>query len=389
MIFEFLSAQLAELRRKDLFRHRMVVDGAQGPHVLVDGREVLTFCSNDYLGLANHLRVVEAVVEAAWRYGVGAGASHLLAGHNAIHTRVEERLAAFVGMPRALLFATGYQANMGAITALAGREDAIFSDELNHASLIDGTRLSRAQVAIYPHVDLQALESALAASRARSRLVVTDAVFSMDGDIAPLPAILDLCERYDACLLVDDAHGFGVLGAGGRGALEHFGLRSPRIVYVGTLGKAAGVSGAFVAAQSEVVETLLQRARTYIYTTASPPLLAAAVEASLLVMQEEGWRRDRLRRLIRQLKSQWSELGAPSSRSDTAIQPLVLGGNAAALAASAKLRERGILVPAIRPPTVPEGTARLRISLSAAHGDDDLKRLVAALRDAVAADLTA
>jgi len=388
MIFDRLRAHLDELGRGNLLRRRIALAGAQGPHVLVDGREVLAFCSNDYLGLANHLRIVEAVVDAAWRYGVGAGASHLLSGHHAIHDRVEEQLAAFVGMPRALLFGSGYQANIGAITALVGREDEIFSDELNHASLIDGTRLSRAEVTIYPHRDLGSLEAALGKSRARSRLVVTDAVFSMDGDIAPLPQILDLCERFDAWLLVDDAHGFGVLGATGRGTLEHFGLRSPRIVYVGTLGKAAGVSGAFVAAQPEVVETLLQRARTYIYTTASPPLLAAAVEASLLVMQEESWRRERLHRLIRELKSRWRDTGAPASGSETAIQPLVLGGNAAALAASAKLRERGILVPAIRPPTVPEGSARLRITLSAAHGDEDLNRLVAALRDAVPVDST-
>jgi 8-amino-7-oxononanoate synthase len=292
-------------------------------------------------------------------------------------------------MPRALLFASGYQANIGAITALAGREDEIFSDAFNHASLIDGARLSRAQVTRYAHVDIRALDAALAQSHARTRLVVTDAVFSMDGDIAPLPQLLELCERYDAWLLVDDAHGLGVLGATGRGTLEHFGLRSPRIVYVGTLGKAAGVSGAFVAGEPEVVETVLQRARTYIYTTASPPSLAAAVEESLEVMREEPWRREKLHRLVAALKSAWTDVGTPLLPSLTAIQPLVLGANAAALTAGAKLRERGILVPAIRPPTVPEGTARLRISLSAAHEENDVAALIAALCDSIPAVLDA
>ena len=381
LIFQRLAQQLAELERRGLRRSRLVRQSPQGPRIVVDGQEVLAFCSNDYLGLANHPRIVEAAIEAASRYGVGEGASHLLSGHSAVHERLEAKLAEFMQMPRALLFSTGYQANIGAVTALAGPEDAIFSDALNHASLIDGVRLSRARVVRYPHADLEFLSGALAESSARTRLIVTDGVFSMDGDIAPLPAMLDLCERHDALLLVDDAHAFGVIGPEGRGSPAYFALRSPRLVYVGTLGKAAGVAGAFVAGAAEVVETVLQRARTYIYTTAAPAMLAAAVETSLQLIREDEWRRERLRKLIvvlrRELRGSQSALASP----DTPIQPLVLGENSEAVRASAALRERGILVPAIRPPTVPEGTARLRISLSAAHSGDDVLRLAAALRE--------
>ncbi len=362
-------------------RRRLVRQGPQGPRIVVDGRELLAFCSNDYLGLASHPRIVEAAIEAASRYGVGEGASHLLSGHSAAHERLEEKLAEFVQMPRALLFSTGYQANIGAVTALAGPEDAIFSDALNHASLIDGVRLSGARVVRYPHADLGFLSAALAESGASTKLIVTDGVFSMDGDIAPLPGMLDLCEHHDAWLLVDDAHGFGVMGPQGRGSPAHFGLRSPRIVYVGTLGKAAGVAGAFVAGASEVVESVLQRARTYIYTTAAPAMLAAAVETSLELIREDEWRRERLRNLIVVLREGLRESERALAPSDTPIQPLVLGGNSEAVRASTALRERGILVPAIRPPTVPEGTARLRISLSAAHSEDEVLRLAAALRE--------
>jgi 8-amino-7-oxononanoate synthase len=381
LIFQRLADQLAELERRGLRRSRLVRQSPQGPRIVVDGREVLAFCSNDYLGLANHPRIVEAAIEAASRYGVGEGASHLLTGHSAVHERLEEKLAEFMQMPRTLLFSTGYQANIGAVTALAGPEDAIFSDALNHASLIDGVRLSRARVVRYPHADLAFLSGALAESDARTKLIVTDGVFSMDGDIAPLPAMLDLSERHDAWLLVDDAHGFGVIGPEGRGSPAHFGLRSPRIVYVGTLGKAAGVAGAFVAGAEEMVETLLQRARTYIYTTAAPAMLAAAIETSLQIIQEDEWRRERLRKLVAVLRRELRGSESALASSDTPIQPVVLGGNSEAVRASAALRERGILVPAIRPPTVPEGTARLRISLSAAHSGDDVLRLAAALRE--------
>jgi 8-amino-7-oxononanoate synthase len=382
VIFQRLADQLADIGRAGLLRRRFVRDSVQGPRVVVEGREYLAFCSNDYLGLANHPRIVEAAVDAAQRHGVGQGASHLLGGHSVVHERLESALAQFLEVPRALLFSSGYQANIGAVTALAGPEDAVFSDALNHASLIDGVRLSRARVIRYPHVDLDFLSKALAASTGKAKLIVTDGVFSMDGDIAPLPGLLDLCERHDALLLLDDAHGFGVIGAEGRGSPAHFGVRNPRIVYVGTLGKAAGVSGAFVAGTAEVVETVLQRARTYIYTTAAPAMLAAAVEASLELIRKEEWRRERLRKLITSLRQGLRETELRLAPSDTPIQPFILGTNARAVAASADLRERGILVPAIRPPTVPEGTARLRISLSAAHGDEDVLRLVAALREA-------
>lgn len=386
-----LSVQLEELARRDLLRSRRVLEGPQGAHVAMGGRDYLAFCSNDYLGLANHPRINAAAIEAVSRYGVGAGASPMVTGHNVLHQRVEEKLAAFTGLPRALLFPSGYQANIGAITSLVGRGDAVFSDELNHASLIDGTRLSRAEVQRYPHCDVEALARALAASDAKNKLVVTDAVFSMDGDIAPLTQILALCERHDAWLLVDDAHGFGVLGKDGRGALAHFGLASPRIVYVGTLGKAAGVSGAFVAGAEDVVETVLQQARTYMFTTASPAMLAAAVDASLDVMREDEWRRERLCELIALLKRELripvraAAAGVRLEPSDTPIQPLIIGGNAAALDASAALREQGILVTAIRPPTVPEGSARLRIALSAAHESGDVAQLAAALNQVLAA----
>ena len=384
MVNARLNAQLEELARQDLFRTRRVLEGPQGVHVSVGGRACLSFCSNDYLGLANHPRINAAAIEAVKRFGVGAGASPLVTGHNVLHQRAEENLAAFVGLPRALLFSSGYQANIGAITSLVGRGDAVFSDALNHASLIDGMRLSRADVLRYAHCDASALEEMLASSHAKHKLVATDAVFSMDGDIAPLAAILALCERYDSWLLVDDAHGFGVLGANGRGVTEHLGLASPRIIYVGTLGKAAGVAGAFVAGQNEIVETVLQRARTYMFSTAAPAMLAAAVEESLLVMHDESWRRAHLQKLIAALKngvliSNSAGSGARLFPSELPIQPLVVGGNCEALELATALFERGILVPAIRPPTVSEGTARLRISLSAAHGLDDVAQLTRSL----------
>lgn len=382
MILKLLADRLAEIGRAGLLRRRFARQGPQGPRIAVDGREYLAFCSNDYLGLANHPRIVKAAVEAAERHGVGQGASHLLSGHSVVHERLESALAQFVRMPRALHFSSGYQANIGAIGALAGPEDTVFSDALNHASLIDGARLSRARVVRYPHLDLDFLDKALAPSTRGGKVVVTDAVFSMDGDIAPVAALLELCERHDALLLLDDAHGFGVLGTQGRGTPAHFDLSSPRIVYVGTLGKAAGVSGAFVAGTQEVIETVLQRARSYIYTTAAPAMLAAAVEASLELIRTEEWRRERLRGLVASLKRALPGIGLKPS--DTPIQPLVLGANAAALHAAASLRERGIIVPAIRPPTVPEGTARLRISLSAAHDEQDVSRLAAMLREACA-----
>jgi 8-amino-7-oxononanoate synthase len=379
LLYATLAAELAELDEGGLRRTRRVLESPQGARVRVDGRDYVAFCSNDYLGLAGHPELIEAAQAGAARYGVGSGASHLVLGHSAAHHRLEECLAQFTGLPRALLFSSGYHANLAVVTALAGRGDAVFADRLNHASLNDAALLARAEFRRYPHLDLSALERLLASSRARRKLVVTDAVFSMDGDIAPAPELIALCERHDAWLLLDDAHGFGVLGGSGRGVLEHFGTQSARVIYMATLGKAAGVFGAFVAAHDEVIETLVQRARTYIYTTAMPPLLAHVLEKSLELIAHDTWRRDRLSQLIIKLNQiviskRWRLL--PSM---TAIQPLVIGINTEALAVSEALARAGLLVPAIRPPTVPRGTARLRISLSAAHCAEDVERLAAAL----------
>ncbi|HYC49017.1 MAG TPA: 8-amino-7-oxononanoate synthase [Burkholderiales bacterium] len=378
-MLEALAAELAALDSEGLRRVRRTLETPQRARVSVDGRDYIAFCSNDYLGLASHPALVEAAREGAARFGVGSGASHLVLGHSVAHAKLESALAQFVRLPAALTFSSGYMANLGLITALAGRGDAIFADRLNHASLNDAALLSRAELKRYPHLDLQALERLLRASRARRKLIVTDAVFSMDGDIAPVRDLLALAQTHDAWLLIDDAHGFGVLGETGRGVLEHAAAGAPRIAYMATLGKAAGVYGAFVAGAPELIELLVQRARTYVYTTAPPPLLAHALTTSLELIARESWRRARLRELVTVLgkhlvPGRWRLLP-----SQTAIQPLVVGEPRAALALSAALAERGLLVPAIRPPTVPKGTARLRISLSADHRVEDVERLAAEL----------
>jgi len=380
-----LAAELKTRDAQGLLRRRRLVDGPQQPLLQVDGHEILSFCSNDYLGLASHPALVAALQQAAADVGVGSGASHLITGHHRLHHQLEIALASFVGMPRALLFSTGYMANLGVMSALVGRSDVVFADRLNHASLNDAVVLSRAELKRYPHNDMAALERQLAASSAKRKLVIADAVFSMDGDLAPVPQLLELCDRHDAWLLLDDAHGFGILGAHGRGVLEHFGLRSPRIIYMATLGKAAGVFGAFVAGEPELVEYLLQTARTYTYTTAMPPALAAALLAALPLIEQESWRRVQLQTLIDALSGGLKLQRWRLEASSTAIQPLIIGSNEEALAVSERLRSKGILVPAIRPPTVPHGTARLRISLSAAHSVGDVERLIAALQAAEAA----
>ncbi len=381
MTYAQLAAELAALETRGLRRQRRMLESPQGAHAVVDGRDVIAFCSNNYLGLASDPRLAAAAREGIARYGVGAGASHLILGHMSAHHALEEELARCLGLPRALLFSNGYMANIGIVTALAGRGDAVFGDKLNHASLNDAALLSRADFKRYAHGDMEALARLLEKSRARRKLVVSDAVFSMDGDLAPVPELLRLCELHDAWLVLDDAHGFGVLGAAGGGVLEHYGMVSPRIVYMATLGKAAGVFGAFAAGAPEVIETLVQRARPYIYTTASPPLLAHALLASLGIIRTEGWRRERLAQHVFSLKQQlvtgpWRLLS-----SETAIQPLVTGSSESALRVAAALAERGLLVPAIRPPTVPRGGSRLRISLSAAHTEDDVNKLVSALNE--------
>jgi 8-amino-7-oxononanoate synthase len=381
MPFKHLETELKQRESVGLLRRRRLLESMQGAHVRVDGRDVLSFCSNDYLGLAAHPLLIAAIKQAADSSGAGSGASHLITGHHQYHHELEIALAGFVGLPRALLFSTGYMANMGVVTALMGRGDAVLADKLNHASLNDAVLLSRAEFKRYAHNDMAALEKLLAASAAKRKLVIVDAVFSMDGDLASVPELLKLCEKYDAWLLLDDAHGFGVLGQAGGGILQHFALQNPRIIYMATLGKAAGVAGAFVAGEATLVDYLIQHARTYVYTTAAPPLLAAGLLQSLKVMQGEGWRRTHLQALIHALRAGIDTPCWQLADSETAIQPLIIGSNEEALSVSERLLERGILVPAIRPPTVPVNTARLRISLSAAHTLQDVAQLTEALNE--------
>lgn len=380
-VLDSLSEEIQALNAGKLFRVRRTVQAVEGAYLHVDGRNMLAFCGNDYLGLSQHPAVVEAAQQAASRWGVGATGSPLVCGHSASHEALEAELAQFLGLPRALYFASGFTANVGLVPTLVGRGDAVFCDALNHASLIDGARLSRAQIAVYPHADLKALDRQLQASTARRKLIVTDAVFSMDGDIADLPELLRLAKQYDALLLVDDAHGFGVLGAGGRGIAEHWGVQSPCLILMGTLSKAAGSAGAFVAGDSRVVELVMQRARSYIFATTAPAMVTEALRASLRVIQLEGWRRQRLQSHAARLRAALADRTGVGKLlpSITPIQPLVIGENAQALERMAQLWAQGIWVPAIRPPTVPAGTARLRISLSAAHSDADMSRLIAAL----------
>lgn len=382
-----LEDQLADLSNQQLRRHLREVQTPTAPSVIVDGEALTAFCSNDYLGLASDPRVIEALREGALRYGAGSGASHLISGHLVAHAQLETRLAEMQAphliQARALFFSTGYMANLAVLTALAGKDADIFSEALNHASLIDGARLSRAAVTIYTREDLATLDRLLAASTANTKLVVTDSVFSMDGIIAPLPELLAICERHQAWLVVDDAHGFGVLGEQGAGVLQHFGLRSPQLVYIGTLGKAAGVSGAFVAAHATVIEWLVQRARTYIYTTATPPAIAHALLTSLDIIcgAEGGARRQTLRKHIQQLRDalhlkRWRLLP-----SDTPIQPILIGANQPTWQAGESLRAQGLWVAAIRPPTVPKASARLRITLSATHTSAQITQLAVAIND--------
>ncbi|GAB5605291.1 8-amino-7-oxononanoate synthase [Sideroxyarcus sp. TK5] len=379
MTFAALQGDLDERAAEGLLRQRRTLQTPQSPHIIVDGKPYLAFSSNDYLGLANHPQLIQALQQGAATWGVGAGAAHLVNGHFTPHHELEQSLAAFVGKPAALLFSTGFMANLGVVQALVGKDDTVYADKLNHASLNDAMLLSRASMQRYRHGDMSHLESLLAKQHGGRKLVVTDAVFSMDGDIAPLPELLALCEKHDAWLLVDDAHGFGVLGQQGRGSLSHSGLDSPRIILMGTLGKAAGVSGAFVAAEQVVVDSLVNNAHSYVYTTASPPALAVALLESLTLIEQGDAMRAHLQRLIAKLRAGLSDLPWQLMPSDTAIQPLLVGDNKQALTLSEGLRARGIWVAAIRPPTVPQRTARLRITLSAAHTESDVQRLIEAL----------
>lgn len=381
MPFVELQRELNERGTQGLLRQRRIISSPQSPHVEVDGRLLLSFSSNDYLGLANHPQLIKVLREGALKHGLGAGAAHLVSGHSTAHHELEQRIADFVGKPAALLFSTGYMANLGTVQALVGRGDTVFADKLNHASLNDAMLLCRAGVKRYRHGDMAQLAQLLEQTKSGRKLVVTDTVFSMDGDIAPLRELLALCEKHDAWLYVDDAHGFGVLGEQGRGSLSHFGLASSRIIYMATLGKAAGVFGAIVAAEQAVIDTLINHANSYVYTTATPPALSVALLESVELIEQGDELREHLHRLIEQLRAGLADLPWQLMPSDTAIQPLLIGDNQEAMRLSDGLRERGIWLAAIRPPTVPQGTARLRITLSAAHSADDVERLIGALHE--------
>ncbi|UZS67371.1 8-amino-7-oxononanoate synthase [Pseudomonas syringae] len=371
-----LRTRLDARRAAHLYRQRPLLQSPQGPQVIVDGQPLLAFCNNDYMGLANHPEVIAAWQAGAERWGVGGGASHLVIGHSAPHHELEEALAELTGRPRALLFSNGYMANLGAVTALVGQGDTVLEDRLNHASLLDAGLLSGARFSRYLHNDVSSLEARLEKS-VGDTLVVTDGVFSMDGDIADLPALARATRAKGAWLMVDDAHGFGPLGANGAGIVEHFGLSMDDVpVLVGTLGKSFGTSGAFVAGSEELIETLIQFARPYIYTTSQPPALACATLKSLQLLRTEHWRREHLTRLIQQFRRGAEQIGLQLMDSFTPIQPIMIGDARRALHLSQLLRERGLLVTAIRPPTVPAGSARLRVTLSAAHSEADVQLLL-------------
>ncbi len=393
---EYYQDLLDQLEKKSLRRKLKVSQSPSAPVMNINGRSMLTFCSNDYLGLANHPALTQALIDGAKTYGAGSGASHMISGHSQAHDELEKALAhtqsSFIPSVKALFFSTGYMANMAAITGLSALNDArmtIFSEELNHASLIDGIRLAnkqnQANIKIYPHQDTQALEQLLIEDQQAFKLIITDAVFSMDGDIAHLEDLLNLAEKYNALLMIDDAHGFGVLGDQGLGILNMFGIsatdpRASRIIYVGTLGKAAGLSGAFIAAHQDLTEWIMQKGRSYIYTTASPPAIAHGLLKSLELMSDAQHRHQLIKNIDywkKHLKlKKWQLM--PSS---TAIQPIVIGSNANALKVAQKLDEKNIWVPAIRPPTVPEGTARLRITFSATHTTEQIDQLMKALHE--------
>jgi 8-amino-7-oxononanoate synthase len=382
-----LNEALLQRRQENLYRNRRVLESPQTPQVVVDGKHYLAFCSNDYLGLANHPDVISSFQKAANHFGVGSGASHLVAGHSSEHHSLEEELAEFTGRDRALLFSTGYMANMGAITALVGQGDAIFEDRLNHASLLDAGLLSGARFQRFLHNDLENLQARLDKTEAERKLIVVDGVFSMDGDCAPLPELAALAKKNNAWLMVDDAHGFGCLGKNGGGSAEHFGLSQQYLpILMGTLGKGFGTFGAFVAGSEVLIETLIQFSRSYIYTTAMPPAIAAATRTSLRLLQAEHWRREHLQQLISHFRTGARQMGLQLLDSFSPIQPIIIGGEARTLAIAEKLAERGILIIAIRPPTVAAGSSRLRITFSAEHTLAQVDQLLDALGDILDGD---
>ncbi len=375
-----LTLALTQQKEQFLYRSRKVIDSPQDVELQCDGKPLLSFCSNDYLGLANHPALIKTLKEGAERYGVGSGASHLITGHSHAHHALEEALAEFTRRPRALLFSSGYMANLGTIRALSGKQDTIHEDRLNHASLLDAAKLSDATMRRYPHNNIQALNKRLEKSNGGHPFIITDGVFSMDGDIAPLPQLVTTATRHNAILMVDDAHGIGVIGKHGRGTIEHYGLNNDNVpILVGTLGKALGTAGAFVAGSDELIETLIQRARTYIYTTALPPAIAHATLTSLKLIETDAWRREHLQILIKRFRSGAQQLGLNLMPSTTPIQPLLIGDSGKAIRISEALQQQGILISAIRPPTVADGTARLRITFSASHREQHIEQLLSAL----------
>lgn len=382
--FYDFDAELQSLNQQSLYRRRRVVESPQSVLMQLDGRQVVNFCSNDYLGLANHPEVIAAFKRGVDQYGVGSGSAHLICGHSHAHHALEDELAAFTGRERALLFSTGYMANLGAISALVGRGDSVLEDRLNHASLLDGGLLSGARFQRYQHNQLDDLQARLAASKGKA-LIVSDGVFSMDGDLALLPELADLAEQHGAGLLIDDAHGFGVLGANGGGVVEHFGLSQQQVpILMGTLGKAFGTFGAFIAGSDSLIEYLIQKARTYVFTTAMPAAVAEATRVSLRLLQQEAWRRQHLQVLISRFRAGAEQQGLQLMASATAIQPIILGDSESALLASQRLLAQGFWVSAIRPPTVPAGTARLRITFSSLHTEQQVDALLEALPKALA-----
>ncbi len=382
--FYDFDAELQSLNQQSLYRRRRVVESPQSVLMQLDGRQVVNFCSNDYLGLANHPEVIAAFKRGVDQYGVGSGSAHLICGHSHAHHALEDELAAFTGRERALLFSTGYMANLGAISALVGRGDSVLEDRLNHASLLDGGLLSGARFQRYQHNQLDDLQARLAASKGKA-LIVSDGVFSMDGDLALLPDLANLAAQHGAGLLIDDAHGFGVLGVNGGGVVEHFGLSQQQVpILMGTLGKAFGTFGAFIAGSDALIEYLIQKARTYVFTTAMPAAVAEATRVSLRLLQQDAWRRQHLQLLISRFRAGAEQQGLQLMASATAIQPIILGDSENALLASQRLLAQGFWVSAIRPPTVPAGTARLRITFSSLHTEQQVDALLEALPKALA-----
>lgn len=375
-----LQQELEQRKAQHLYRSRRISEGPQQPEMTIDGQPIINFCSNDYLGLANHEKVKQAFIKGIKKYGAGSGAAHLVNGHSKAHHALEEELAEFTGYPRTLLFSTGYMANLGLTQTLVGKGDTVLEDRLNHASLIDGGLLSGARFQRYAHNDVAQLEQKLENAKGET-LVLTDAVFSMDGDIANIPDIAQSCKKYDSWLMVDDAHGFGVLGEQGKGSLNHFQISQNEVpIYMATLGKAVGTSGAFIAGSEALIETLIQKARPYIYTTATPPALAEATRASLKLIQTQPELREQLNNNINYFRSCAAQLDITLGESQTAIQPIIVGTEERAVSMSEQLLNKGLLVTAIRPPTVPKGTARLRVTLSSAHTKQQIEQLIQAIK---------